>query len=487
MPERLSLSMQQQNKGAELYVPNDLQREMHESRAKNKVLEWARRRGKSRSALFELISTFQYALTLPAPHSLQPPFLAWIVAPTFPQAGQVWTELNAFIPQEWIRRIQQDWLRIELFGNENRPWGLIEVKSAHDPNNLQTAGLDFLWVTEAQEIEDRAFQRMRPMLISPDRLNLAIWEGIPALYPDHWFWKICDYAKDEAHTNYYYSTGTAFENPFLTDEQLEEIEEDRSLMPEAAWRRMYLAERSESAGFFKNIDACTVGDILFDPLPGDTYVAGLDLGRKSDPSVLYVGNAASRQVVYRETWDQGEDWAIQRESITSICNLFGVQSLWVDATGMGGDIFSEALEEAGLPVERYDIYGQRVGGELQGSRMELLNNLAVSMERETVHFPFIPTLNRQLRAFQFIRRGGGKPRPDHPEGEHDDEIFALGLMLLACDPATPQSVGLRGRISRMSYLPSSSGYAGGSEGIRMMHEAREQRMRERMERSGIET
>ena len=116
---------------------------------------------------------------------------------------------------------------------------------------------------------------------------------------------------------------------------------------------MYLAERSESAGFFKNIDACTVGDILFDPLPGDTYVAGLDLGRKSDPSVLYVGNAASRQVVYRETWDQGEDWAIQRESITSICNLFGVQGLWVDATGMGVDIFYEALEEAiGIMMRR---------------------------------------------------------------------------------------------------------------------------------------
>ena len=81
-----------------VYMPHDGQKNVHASNAKYKVLEVARRWGKSRAALFELLKTYIELLEVPAPPSLIPPFHAWIVCPSFPQSRQTWHELQAFIP-----------------------------------------------------------------------------------------------------------------------------------------------------------------------------------------------------------------------------------------------------------------------------------------------------------------------------------------------------------------------------------------------------
>ena len=179
---------------SEVYTPHINQVPIHASKAKSKVFEMARRFGKSRSALFEMLDCYLESLSIPVTRDLQPPFHAWIITPSFPQSGQVWTELAAFIPDEWVARRLEEQKQIWLKGdvNGNRGYGLIEIKSAHDPENLQTAGLDFTWVTESQDISNRAFEKMKPMLISPGRMGRVVYEGIPSLYNEHWFWKICD-------------------------------------------------------------------------------------------------------------------------------------------------------------------------------------------------------------------------------------------------------------------------------------------------------
>jgi hypothetical protein len=447
---------------------------VHSSDAKHRVIEGARRAGKSRVALWELITTIQEKMPESVSPHLQPPFHAWIVCPTYPQANQVWNELMAFVPANWQRKISEEYKRIELNGMPGgRAWGLIEVKSAHDPDSLQTAGLDFLWVTESQDIDNTAFDKLSPMLHSPDRNLRAIWEGIPSLWRDHWFWRQCDFAA-KGHRNYEYFHWSCYDNPMLTAEQIEEIELERQVMTDAAWKRMYLAERSESAGFFKNIDDCAAGDLLAGPLPGARYVGGLDLGRKHDATVLWIMDADQRKGIYHQSWDAGEDWTQQREGIVHACDIFGLDRLNIDATGMGGDMFSQTLAEAGLPVEDFIF--------TEPTRMHLLNNLAVALERETVTYPAQQDLMRQFRAFQFIKRGNGKPRPDHPEGEHDDEIMAFGMALLLCEEAVPESPR-HYRGGRMSYFPQNGD--GGSLGRRLSREGIQRRREERWQRSGV--
>ncbi|KKK46615.1 hypothetical protein LCGC14_3163470, partial [marine sediment metagenome] len=123
------------------------------------------------------------------------------------------------------------------------------------------------------------------------RTTYAYYEGIPAMWPDHWFWRGCAAAEKGRLRNAEWFNFSYYDNPMLTDEQKEDVESYREVMTEAAWRRMFLAERSLSSGFFKNIEACMHGDLLKEPVPGASYVAGLDLGVSRDFTVLWILDA----------------------------------------------------------------------------------------------------------------------------------------------------------------------------------------------------
>mgnify|MGYP001618542175 CR=1 FL=1 len=454
---------------SEIYTPDAGQAEVHRSTAKTKVLEMGRRRGKSRLALFELIRRFVESLEIAVPASKIPPFHAWIVAPTFPQSRQAWNELMAFLPKELIQPggVHTDDQFIYLRGNEKRKWGLIEVKSAHDPDALQTAGLDFLWVTEAQDVSNRAFERLLPVLRSPDAMGYGVFEGIPALYQDHWFWRLCDVA--ESNPDYFFKRATTFDNPHLTEAQRAEIQKDKEVLPLDTWNRLYLAIRSSHAGYFRNIDACIGGDLLSQGLPVSEYVAGLDLGRLADPSDMTIMDARERRVVGRVEWQLGTDWPLMREGVMKASKAYNLSRLVVDATGMGGDIFVSELLEANLPVEAYVI--------TSNSRDALLMQLAVAMERETVSLPRTPMLLRQLRAFQLRKTTFGNWRAEAPPGEHDDAVFSFALALTACaEPAgvLPNRSGNRqGR-----YMPTQDEAETGvptGRGSAIIRQRREQR------------
>jgi len=70
---------------ADFYSPHIGQMEVHNSKAKVKILEAARRWGKSRAGLGELLYTYVDALDIPASPDLTPPFHSWIVVPIIPQ------------------------------------------------------------------------------------------------------------------------------------------------------------------------------------------------------------------------------------------------------------------------------------------------------------------------------------------------------------------------------------------------------------------
>ena len=110
-----------------VYQPHSGQWAVHQSNAKIKVLRIARRWGKSRCALFELLKRFSESLGIPVSNAKVPPFHAWIICPNFPQARQTWNELIEFVPPEMIQDypagIHTDDQIIYLEGNQNHKWG----------------------------------------------------------------------------------------------------------------------------------------------------------------------------------------------------------------------------------------------------------------------------------------------------------------------------------------------------------------------------
>ena len=155
---------------------------------------------------------------------------------------------------------------------------------------------------------------------------------------------------------------------------------------------------------------------------------------------------------------------------------WNLERLVVDATGMGGDIFTSELIESGLTVEPYIFTG--------ASREALLQKLLVSFERETLHFPHIPSMLRQLRAFQFRKMPSGNYRAEAPPGENDDEVFALALGLTACVEATTLETRTKsywqGRYVPTQAEANSNSFPR-SYGAKLMRQRRLERIMERQE------
>ena len=468
------------------YSPHEGQIEVHSLNAKEKWIEAARRWGKSRCALGELEAAYYESLSRSMDsinkYQLVPPgFHAWVVAPSYVQGRQAWNELLQLLNPDWIREINQANMTITLNGISEEVWGLIEMKSADNAQALQTVGLDFLWVSEAQDIPNTAAEKLRPTLRQAGRMGRAFYEGIPSLYPEHWFRRGCAAAQRGAYKNHRYFHYTVYQNPLLNEDDVDEVESDKEVMPESAWRRMYLAEFSLSAGFFSNIEECVSGDLLDSPLPGKNYVAGLDLGVSRDFTVLTVMDADERRVVYHRFWDS-ESWSQVQQHIVAINEEWGLQRIIADATGMGKAMV-EDLMAYNMPVE---------GISLQKSiRENVLANLTVAMEHRTIQFPAIPIMMRQLRAFQHIRMANGNFKAQAPAGEHDDEVFALALALNACNEPS-SSLHTRRQGPGRRYLPTqveaNTGYGtmGASFGERYMKDRRLKRVEDRWDKAGVD-
>lgn len=473
------------------YSPTTIQAPIHRARdggCKVIAAEVGRRGGKTRAGIADLLDCYTTARAIKrGPETgLYPPFHAWLVVPDFPQARQPWNEMKSLIPPEYIVRIDNnDWM-LWLKGGPN--WGgrngLLEVKSAYYHEKLQTVGLDYLWISEAQDVPNEAFEKVAPTTRSPGRLGWRYYEGIPALYPEHWYWRACDLAKRQKAQFYHHAT--TFENPLLTGEDKEDIVSDKDIISPGAWERMYLAKRSTSAGFFRGIDECVGGDLADNPVPGQEYIGGFDAGWTTDPSVFVIMDASERRVM--NTWEYGANFSMRdtTANLEVLSRHWGLSRLVFDASSSGGKAYEEAFGDSDVlsPIaEPFAIVGER--------RKELLNRLSGGIDRMTVSFPRIPMLIRQLRAMQERVLKNGQWSTAVPQGEHDDYIFAFALALTAChDPS--QSVP-KGDTHRPKWdsvaVPTIEELMGHGMsralGAKLMRERRQARTRARHEVAGI--
>jgi hypothetical protein len=199
-----------------------------------------------------------------------------------------------------------------------------------------------------------------------------------------------------------------------------------------------------------------------------------------DPSVMVIMDAAERKMVHYQGWDDGAEWVTQREHVVKLVKEWNIEQLCIDATGLG-DVFMGELVEAGVPVSPY-IFSQ-------SSREHLLQQLVVSLERQTISFFNEKRLLRQLRAFQYRKLPGGRYKAEAPPGEHDDAVFALALALEVADTSHPVASSFR-PIGNSRYVPTqaeaNNGWNQGNlEGPKAMRHRKLEKIARRAEEQGI--
>jgi len=214
------------------------QKQVVQSKARNRVLVTGRRFGKTYLAIGELL---KYACQ-------EPKQKVWYVAPTYRQARQIcWAKLKEVaVANDLISYINETDLTIRLHNNSE-----ISLRGAdRSSDSLRGVGLDFLCIDEAADVpSDAWYSVLRPTLSDRSVKGHALFCGTPRGY-GNWFYDIfCKGKEDKEWTSFQFTTVDGGQ----VDQ--EEINSAKNDLDERTFRQEYLATFETYAGaIYYNFD-----------------------------------------------------------------------------------------------------------------------------------------------------------------------------------------------------------------------------------------
>jgi hypothetical protein len=243
-----------------------------------------------------------------------------------------------------------------------------------------------------------------------------------------------------------------------------EWEEARRTLPEDVFRQEYAAEFLEdSAGVFRNVEACLIGEEFTTKDTKGTkedgvgifsqsrkereeeyhrhVVIGCDVAKHTDWTVLIAMDAETGRCFAMERFNQ-LDWPIQKERIVGFARKYRGRVI-LDATGVGDPILDDLKRV--LP----DIEGFRLSAQ---SKTELIQRLIVAVEQCKVSWPAgrsgssgqlavgsehpsssdygvagWDVLTNEMKRYEYVIGPSGRISYGAPSGYHDDCVMALAL------------------------------------------------------------
>lgn len=376
------------------YDPFPWQQKLHESKARFKIIHAASRAGKDRASIMELIANLNILLNEPRAVDIVPKVLIWVIAPNYKMAKQQLRELKQYLPRNLVRNYIKADNTIELVND-----GIIEIKSADDPESLVGVGLDFVWITEAARIPhlEAVWINIERRLASPGRGiggkgGRAVINSSPR--GRGYFYKMCTWGqldpKTEKPKRSEWRTfhASAWDNPYeaakryVIGENGKTYEEDMKL----AYSRKFYEE--DVLGLFSDItnavfpnfrETCVIeppNDLkeliefkknLRTPKPYKKYTIGYDPAKQVDGAWAIVIDDETSEIVEMELMEKMS----YPDQILKI--ITPLSKKWNNACinyGKGGP--GEALEpwfiQSGCPYKYFDEQGR--------NKERLVENLA---------------------------------------------------------------------------------------------------------------
>lgn len=339
-------------------------------------------------------------------------YACWWVSPTYRMASQVWRDLKRMSRNFEQLTVSQDEMRIDA-----KKGGSIEIRSAHLPDVLRGAGLNFVVLDEAAFMPPEIWgEIVRPML--SDKSGGALFLSTP--YGRNWFYDLYMAGRDRKQQEWRSFQYTSYQNPYIPREEIDSI---RAATSSSVFRAEYMAEFLDDDGLvFRGIHAAATAPAHPRPLEGRLYVGGIDWGRSRDFTVITLIDAETRQVVAVERFNQ-VGWALQRGRIAALCALWKPAYLWAEENSIGA-VNLEALQADGVPVRPFKTTA--------ASKAPLIEALALAIERAELALlpeaaPHGDIVLSELAAYSLKRMPGGGIKYSAPAGLHDDCVISLAL------------------------------------------------------------
>lgn len=391
-----------------LYTPHPGQQVLHASAERFRVATCGRRWGKTYAAVNE-ISRAAWR---------QPRAFTMWVAPTYQQTKIGFRLLvqhfrKAFLESPSLSELRVTW----------RNGAVTQFRSADNYDAIRGEGIHFLVVDEAAMMPRAAWEEaLRPTL--SDTQGRALVLSTPK--GRNWFWELWCRGQDaERYPGWASWQFPTSQSPYVATDELREAEQS---LPHDVWRQEYEAEFLEdSAGVFRHWRQCEHGELLDMPDNRSTirpYCIGWDVARHADASVIMVMDAESGHVVAFERYLQ-VDYERQLSRVAELSKRYNGAPVLMDAThGSIGDPLLSQAQRMDIPATGFEFTNQ--------TKQQLIEFLALQMERKQIGFPVIPALRTELEVFQYELTRSGTVRYSAPEGHHDDCVCALALAVWAC-------------------------------------------------------
>lgn len=204
----------------------------------------------------------------------------------------------------------------------------------------------------------------------------------------------------------------------------EYIEMAKRQLPRVIFDALYNAIIPESdLSVFRNLADIFSGQ----PAPrgpelGHAYVAGVDLARKQNWTVITIFDASSMKFVDARRFHE-IDWTQQYGRIKDLYDKWSCSSAWVDASGIGDPVVTE-LKKLGINVEEF-LFTEK-------SKAQLIEQFIVACDGKEFTFTDSTQFEAhrdELTSFQTQLVGKNKDRIAFgvPEGTHDDAAFSAML------------------------------------------------------------
>ncbi len=402
------------------YHPHEYQWAFVHSRPERFNIQcWPRQHGKSIAAAHEAL--FSCATS--------PGKKIWLVAPNYDLCEPVFDELAKIavdkckFPDFALDKISRRDMSIS-FTNGCK----FDAKSAENVTSLQGRGLAKLFLDEWASIADDDVynQYLRP--------TLAVWNaGMMAISTPkgfNGFWEMFQRGQDPLQTDWFSGQAPLGCSPYITQE---EIDEARRTLPERVFQQEWEAKFLSDAGaVFRGVKDCVIKGYTDNQKvdDGHFYAAGIDLAKHLDYSVITVIDRNRRRQVYFERFNE-VNWRRQIPIFANIVKRYGNCPTLVDSTGVGDPIYEFMRTQEKMRVYPYDFHGNR--------KEDLINNLALNIERREISLMDIPEQTNELMGFEYRKTKAGKLQMSATGKQNDDCVIALALATWQATQGTGES------------------------------------------------
>lgn len=337
--------------------------------------------------------------------------VAWWVAPTYKVAAVGWRILvNLAVQIPGAQILKADKIVILPGG------GLVQVRSADDPNSLRGDALHFVVLDEVAFMKEEAWtEAIRPAL--SDYKGSALFISTPS--GRNWFWKLWMKGKLGENPDWSSWQLPTSDNPFIDKTEIEEARRD---LPELTFEQEYLAVFLENEGqVFRHIARSLWVPDSYDPglHKGHSLVAGVDWAKEEDFTAISVGCRDCAKEVEIVRFND-IDYNIQSERLKYIVKKWDISQVLAEENSMGAPIIDRLFSE-GVPIVGFTT--------TSSSKPPLIESLALSIEEAEIALIDDPVWTGELESYERKRSPiTGRSQYMAATGFHDDTVMARALM-----------------------------------------------------------